>query len=87
MGEVIKTTLLSLGAMQREGHLDYFLGWGGWEPYLDSYKLDRVGVLFRLGHTYLINKHWFLNSNFEYARFRMTPKSLIDFNVLVGYKF
>ncbi len=77
-----------LGTQRRKGeqyfkHEPYY-----WERYFDgSQPLDKHGLFSRLSYAYLINKHFSVSTNIEYARFKKRPTDLFFVNILAGIRF
>ena len=49
-------------------------------------KLDKFGLFARFGYSYLINKHFSVSTNIEYARFQKRPNDLFFVNILAGIR-
>lgn len=78
---------VAIGFQLRDATLYYFNHHFGWETYLDEVRLDKYGLISRLGYTYMIHKHIGLTTNVEYSKFKKDPSVFFDFNVLVGVRF
>ncbi len=76
-----------VGTQKRIGQSSYYVGKCFWECSSDTKPLDKHGLFTRLGYSYLINKHFSVSTNIEYARFQKRPTDLFFVNVLAGVRF